>query len=137
MVRASTTDGPSRADYPATPGRWSGQLLPNENHRLDGSKRSKTRTCEEHEEHPDELRLADSPPATRGRSARHRNSSPSLKLQEPNHLSVHGSPKRIELLRKDLAEMKTVPRGCYAPKLEPLNELNHRESNHNRAQPKT
>jgi hypothetical protein len=27
--------------------------------------------------------------------------------------------------------------GCYAPKLEPSNELNRRESNHNRALPKS
>jgi hypothetical protein len=52
-------------------------------------------------------------------------------------LSISGSPKRFELLRKYLGEMWSVPRGSYAPKLEPSNELNRRESNHNRALPKS
>jgi hypothetical protein len=39
-------------DCPATRGGLSGQLPPNENHRLDGSKRSETRTHKEHEEQP-------------------------------------------------------------------------------------
>jgi hypothetical protein len=54
MVRASTANGLSRADYPATPCGLSGQLPQNKNHRLDGSKRSETQTREEHEEHLDE-----------------------------------------------------------------------------------
>jgi hypothetical protein len=79
MVQASTADGPSRADCPATPGRLSGQLPPNENHQLEGSKRSETRTREEHEEHLDVQLVTDSPPAFRRRSARHGNNNPSLK----------------------------------------------------------
>jgi hypothetical protein len=106
------------------------------NHRLDGSKQSKTRTHEEHEEHLDEQLLADSPPASCGWSARHGNSSPGLKLKEPKHLSVHGSPKRLELLRKDLGEMWSVLMGCFAPKFRSSNELNCWESNRYRALPK-
>jgi hypothetical protein len=86
-------------------GRRSAKLHPTENSWPNGSKRRRSRTRDEHEEHLDELHLADGPPATRGRSARHRNSSPSLKSKSPNHLSIHGSPKRLKLLRKDLGKV--------------------------------
>jgi hypothetical protein len=95
-----------RADDPRRPGRLSAKLLPARNCWWNGSKWKNSRTREEHEEHLDELHLADSPPATRGQSARHGYSSPSLKPQEPNHLPVHGSPKRLKLLRKDLGPLK-------------------------------
>jgi hypothetical protein len=62
-------------------------------------------TRNEHEEHLDKLLHADSPRAPHGRSARHGNSSPNLKPKPPKLLLVHGSPKRLELLRKDLGKM--------------------------------
>jgi hypothetical protein len=102
-----------------------------------GSKREHSRASEKHEEHLDEIHLADSPPATRGQSAWHGNSNPSLKSKEPNHLPVHGSPKRLKLLTKDLGKVWSIPRGCYVPKHGSSNELNRRESNRNRVQPKT
>jgi hypothetical protein len=73
---------------------------------------------------------ADSPPALE-------QNSPRWKTRSQPPVSHHGSPKRLELLRKDLGEKWTVPRGCYAPKLGSSNEPNCRESNRNRAQPKT
>jgi hypothetical protein len=57
-------------------------------------------------------------------------------MQARAHLSIQGSPKRLELLRKDLGEMWSIPRGCYASKLELSNKLNLRELNLNRALPK-
>jgi hypothetical protein len=79
--------------------------LPAKNSWLNGSKRERSRTSKKHEEHLDELHLADGTAATRGRSARHGNSSPSLKPKEPNYLLIHGSPKRMKLLRKDLRKV--------------------------------
>jgi hypothetical protein len=64
-----------------------------------GSKRNDGRTRNEHNKYPaakllvDHLRLPSGLSATRGQS------SPSSKSQAPKHLSVHGSPKRLELLR--------------------------------------
>jgi hypothetical protein len=72
-----------------------------------------------------------------GLSARCRRSSLSLKTRSQPLISIHGSPKWLELLRKDLGEKWSVPRRCYTPKLEPSNELNRRKSNCNRAQPKS
>jgi hypothetical protein len=72
-----------------------------------------------------------------GLSARCGQSCSSPKTRSQPLLSIHGSPKWLELLRKDLGEMWSIPGGCYAPKLEPSNELNCRESNHNRALPKS
>jgi hypothetical protein len=60
----------------------------------------------------------------------------SSKTRSQPLLSIHGSLKWLELLRKDLGEMWSVCRGCCARKLEPLNELNRWESNRNRALPK-
>jgi hypothetical protein len=58
---------------------------------------------------------ADSPPALE-------QNSPRWKPRSQHPLSHHGSPKRLELLRKDLGKMWSVPRGCYAPKLGSSNE---------------
>jgi hypothetical protein len=69
------------------------------------SKPKCSRTRDEHEEHLDELLHADSPRAPHGRSARHGNNSPNLKPKPPKLLLVHGSPKRLKLLRKDLGKM--------------------------------
>jgi hypothetical protein len=126
-----------RADSPRRPGGRSAKHLPAKNSWLAGSKQKRSRMRDEHEEHLDELHHADSPPATRGRPSRHGNSSSSLKLKTPKHLSVHGSPKRLKLLRKDLGKTWSIPRGCYAPKLGSSNKLNRRESNRHRTQPKT
>jgi hypothetical protein len=101
-VQGRSASNRCRADGPRRPGGHSAKLLLAKNSWQNGSKQKCSRT---REEHLDELHLADSSPATRGRSARHGNNSPSLKPREPNHLSVHGSPKRLELLRKDLGEM--------------------------------
>jgi hypothetical protein len=72
---------------------------------------------------------ADSPPALE-------QNSPGWKPRSQPPLSQHGSPKRLELLRKDLGKMWSVPRGCYAPNLGSSNELNRQESNRHRTQPK-
>jgi hypothetical protein len=93
------------ADSLRRPGGRSAKLLSAKNSWPNGSKRRRSRTRDEHEEHLDEHHLADGPPATRGPSARHGNSSPSLKPKTLNHLSVHGSPKRLKLLRKDLGKV--------------------------------
>jgi hypothetical protein len=73
---------------------------------------------------------AASPPA-------HEQNSLKWKPRSQPPLSHHGSPKRLELLRKDLGEKWSVPRVCYAPKLGSSNEISRRESNQNRSQPKT
>jgi hypothetical protein len=74
------------------------------------------------------LLLADCPCALGELSTRHENTSPNSKMRGQPLLSIHGSPKRLELLRKDLGEMWSVPRRCYTPKLESSNELNCWES---------
>jgi hypothetical protein len=81
--------------------------------------------------------LADCPPTKRRQSIRHGQSCSSTKMRSQPLLSIHGSPKPLDLLRKDLGEMWSVPRGWCAPKFEPSNELNRRESNHNRSLPKS
>jgi hypothetical protein len=73
---------------------------------------------------------ADSPPALE-------QNSPRWKLRSQPPLSDYGSPKWLELLRKDLGKMWSVPRGCYAPKAGSSNELNRWESNRHQTQPKT
>jgi hypothetical protein len=50
--------------------------------------------------------------------------SPIWKPRSQPPLSHHGFPKRLELLRKDLGKIWSVPRGCYAPKLGSSNEIN-------------
>jgi hypothetical protein len=94
-----------RTDSSRRPGGRSAKHLPAKNSWPTGSKRKRSRMRDKHEEHLDELHHADSLLATRGRSSRHGNSSPSLKPKRPKHLSVHGSPKRLKLLWKDLGKM--------------------------------
>jgi hypothetical protein len=93
-----------RADSPRRPGGRSAKHPLVKSNWPTGSKPKRSRTCDEHEEHLDELLHADSPRAPRGRSARHGNSSPNLKPKPPKLLLVHGSPKRLKLLRKDLGK---------------------------------
>jgi hypothetical protein len=126
-----------RADSTRRPGRRSAKHPPVKSNWPTGSKPKRSRTRNEHEEHLDELLHADSPRAPRGRSARHGNSSPNLKLKPPKLLLVHGFSKRLKLLRKELGKMRSVLRGCYAPKLGSSNNLNRRESNRHRNHPKT
>jgi hypothetical protein len=76
-----TADSLLTADSPASPGGRSGQQDPTKTYRPNRSKRSDSRTREEHNEQPAAELLADSPPTPRGRSARCGNSSPSLKIQ--------------------------------------------------------
>jgi hypothetical protein len=89
--------------------------------------------------HQTRKRPSTGPRTTHGRqlSARCGQSSPTPKPRSQPFLPIHGSPKRLELLRKDLGEKWSVPRGCYAPKLESSNELNRSESNRHWTQPKT
>jgi hypothetical protein len=126
-----------RADSPRRPGGRSAKHPPVKSNWATRSKPKRSRTRDEHVEHLDELLHADSPRAPCGRSARHENSSRNLKPKPPKLLLVHGSRKRLKLLRKDLGKMWSVPRGCYAPELGSSNNLNHRESNHHWNQPKT
>jgi hypothetical protein len=81
------------ADSPQRPDRRSAKPLLAKLSWQNKSKRRHSRTRDEREEHPAEMLLADYPPAFRRRSSRHGNNSPSLKPQEPNHLSFHKSPK--------------------------------------------
>jgi hypothetical protein len=94
-----------RADSPRRPGGRSAKHPPVKNARPTGSKPKRSRTRDEHEEHLDEPLHVDSLQAPRERSARHGNSSPNLKPRPPKILLVHGSPKRLKLLRKDLGRM--------------------------------
>jgi hypothetical protein len=70
-----------------------------------GSKRSGTRTHEEHDEHLVSWLLTDRPRPPGGLSATRGQSSPNSKTRTQLHLSFHGSPKRLELLRQDLGKM--------------------------------
>jgi hypothetical protein len=92
---------------------------------------------QELDEHATNTNHADSLRPTGGQSARHEQNSPSFKPRSQPLLPIHGSPKRLELLRKDLGEMSSIAGGWYAPKLGSSNELNRRESNRHRTQPKT
>jgi hypothetical protein len=94
-----------RADSPRRPGGRSAKHPPIKSNWPTRSKQKRSRTRNEHKEHLDELLHADSPRAPRERSARHGNSSPNLKPKPPKLLLVHGSPKRLKLLRKDLGKM--------------------------------
>jgi hypothetical protein len=94
-----------RADSPRRPGGRPAKHPPVKRNWPTGSKSKRSRTRDEHEKHLDELLHADSPRAPCGRSARHGNSSPNLKPKPPKLLLVHGSPKRLKLLRKDLGKM--------------------------------
>jgi hypothetical protein len=97
----STTNSP-HADCPRILGRPSAKPPATENSWKIGSKERRSRTSEEHEEHQLSCLHVDCPWPIGGPSARHEQSSPSLKPREPNHLPVHGSPKWLKLLRKDL-----------------------------------
>jgi hypothetical protein len=94
-----------RANSPGHPGGRSTKHPLVKNDWPTGSKPKSSRTRDEHEEHMDELLHADSPRAPRGRSSRHGNSSPNLKPKPPKLLLVHGSPKRLKLLKNDLGKM--------------------------------
>jgi hypothetical protein len=137
VPRGQSASNSCHADSPRRPGGRSTKHPPVKSNWPTGSKPKHSRTRDEHEEHLDELLHADSPRTPRGRSARHGNSSPILKPKPPKLLLVHGFSKRLKLLRKDLGKMRSVPRGCYAPKLGSSNNLNRRESNRHRNQPKT
>jgi hypothetical protein len=132
----SATNTP-HADCPRTSGGPSSKLPIIEDGWKTGLKGRRSRTSDEHQEHQLSQLHADRPRPTCGLSARCGQSSLSPKPRSQTPLSIHGSPKQLELLKKDLREMWSVPRGCYAPKLKTSNELNRRESNHNWAQPKT
>jgi hypothetical protein len=64
-----------------------------------GSKRSDARTHKEHDEHLVSRLLTGRPRAPGGLSATHGQSNLNSKTNMQLHLSVHGSPKRLELLR--------------------------------------
>jgi hypothetical protein len=98
-------DGPWPPHGQSDPRGQSDNLTPTENTQLDESKQSDARTRKEHDEQLAGRHLADSPPTRRGLSARSGNSSSNLKPQARAHLSIHASPKRLELLRKDLGEV--------------------------------
>jgi hypothetical protein len=126
-VRPLPADHPRRADRPSSPRGPSAKPRATKNTGQNGSKWKRSRTHDKHEEHQADRLHVDYPRPPSGLSATREQNSPNLKPQARAHLSIHGSPKRLELLRKDLGDMWSVPRGCYAPKLEPSNELNRRE----------
>jgi hypothetical protein len=90
------------ADCPRTTDGPSAKLLATEDSWENGSKERNARTSDEHEEHRASRLHADRPWPTGGLPARHEQSSPSSKPRAQPHLPVHGSPKRLELLRKHL-----------------------------------
>jgi hypothetical protein len=98
------------------------------------SKHGRARTREEHDEHSVSRLLADRPRHPSGLSAMSGQSNPTTNSQAPPPICPFFSQTA---LWKDLGDMWGVPRGRYAPKLESSNELNRRESNCNRARPKT
>jgi hypothetical protein len=119
---ATRTVHDPQADGPQTPCNKT-QLVQQIEPRTSKNKRRTWRT----------LGCADYPRLPSGLSARCRQSNSSPKTSSQPFLSIHGSPKQLELLRKDLEEMWSVPRRWYNPKLETSNELNRWESNRNRA----
>jgi hypothetical protein len=94
-----------RADCPRCPGGLSAKPLSTKSHCPTRSKRRRSRTREEHEEHLGQKHLADCPHPPRGLSARCGNSSPRVNSRAPYHLSFQGSPKRLKLLWKDLGKV--------------------------------
>jgi hypothetical protein len=88
-----TTGGPS-AKLPATKDGWK-----------TGSKGGRSRPSDEHKEHQASWLHADRLRPTYGLSAKCGQSSPSPKLRSQPLLPIHDSPKRLQLLRKDLGEM--------------------------------
>jgi hypothetical protein len=132
----SATNTP-HMDCPRTPGGPSAKHPATEDGWKTGSKGRRSRTSDKHEEHPASRLHVDRLRPTGGLPARNKQNNPNFKSRSQPLLPIHGSPKRLELLRKDLGEMSSVPRGCYAPKFWSSNELNRRESNHHQTQPKT
>jgi hypothetical protein len=92
-------------DCPRTPGGPSVKPPAAEDDWKIGSKGRRSRTNDEHEEHPANWLHVDRSRPTGGLSVRHEQSSPNFKPRNQPLVSIHGSPKRIELLRKDLGEM--------------------------------
>jgi hypothetical protein len=104
-TRGWSTSNSCRADSLRRPGGRSAKYPPVKSNWPTGSKPKRSRTRDEHEEHPNELLHVDSSRAPRRLSARHGNSSPNLKSKPPKLLLFHGSPKPLKLLRKDLGKM--------------------------------
>jgi hypothetical protein len=100
----SATNTP-HADCPRTPGGPSTKYPATEDGWKTRSKERRSRTSDEHEEHQASRLHADRPQPIGGLSARHEQSSPSSKPRSQPLLPIHGSPKWVDLLRKDLGEM--------------------------------
>jgi hypothetical protein len=79
--------------------------LPARTRRSNESKRRRSRTRDEHEEPEAKKLCADCPRPIGGLSARPEQSSSSSKPRAQPLLPVHGSPKRLVLLRKGLGKM--------------------------------
>jgi hypothetical protein len=105
IVCALHADRPCGEDCPHSPRGPSDKHRANKSTEQNGSKRSDVRTREEHEEHSVNWLLTDRPWPPGGLSAMSGQSSPNTKTQAREQLSVHGSPKRLELLRHDLGDM--------------------------------
>jgi hypothetical protein len=100
----SATNTP-HADCPQTPGGPSAKLPAIEDGWKTGSKGRRSRTRDKHEEHQLSQLHVDHPRPTCGLSTTCEQKSPSTKPRSQTPLSIHGSPKRLELLRKYLGEM--------------------------------
>jgi hypothetical protein len=126
MVREFQADGPPNTSWSKTAGQQDRNTGAQENATNTTNPRptGSARMVRTHQ--------ADSPPGAN----RRRNSSPRGNPRAPQLLSFHGSPKQLELLRKGLGKMWSVPRGCYAPKLGSSNEIKRWESNRHLTQPK-
>jgi hypothetical protein len=119
LVLGRSASNSCRADGPRPLGGWSGpqadgprplrrrsdKPLPARTRRPNESKRRHSRTRDELEEPLDNRLCADYPQPIGRLSARPEQSSSSSKPQARPLLPVHGSPKRLELLRKDLGKM--------------------------------
>jgi hypothetical protein len=103
-LRPSTTNTP-HVNCPRTPGGQSAKLPATEDGWKTGSKERCSRTSDEHEEHQASRLHAERPRPIGGLSARHEQSIPNSKPRSQPLLPIHGSPKWLELLRKDLGEM--------------------------------
>jgi hypothetical protein len=93
------------ADCPRNPGGSSAKPPATEEGWKNGSKGRRSRTSDEHEEHRASRLHTDRLQPIGRLSTRHEQSSPNSKPRSQPLLPIQGSPKRLELLRKDLGEV--------------------------------
>jgi hypothetical protein len=135
IFRPLPADHQRQADCPSSPRGTSAIPRATKNTGRNGSKQKSLGTHDEQTEHQAARLHADCPRPPGALSATRGQNKPNLKPQALAHLSTHGSPKWLEILRKYLGRCE-VSLGDVMPQLEPSNELHRQESNRNRALPK-